>query len=140
MNFKGDILLVEDNVDDAFLIQHWLKKQGVDNRVIHLPSYGEARRFFRDGAVSGSDSGTISPVLILLSTSLAGGGGLELLGWLRKNPRFNRALVLALGNSRLRDDIQHVYDLGANGYFAKGIDFDDLAGALHSLDFLEANT
>ena len=137
MRINGDILLVEDNLDDRFLLQHWLKKNGVPGRVVPFGSAEEAQVYLQEGLPDEQRGDW--PVLILLSVTLAGGAGMELLEWIRSRGEFNRVLILALGNSPLEQDIQRAFDLGANGYFAKGIDFDNLAGVLNSLDFVEAN-
>ena len=128
-------MLVEDNFDDEFLVQHWLRRNGIRNHVISYSSAEPAKRFLTERARSENGHSTM-PTLALLSLTLAGGGGMELLQWIRGRPEYNRVLILALGNSALEQDIQKAYNMGANGYFAKGIDFDDLAGVLHSLDFL----
>lgn len=124
------ILLVEEDGDDAFLTAHSLHRAGVKNPVLHARTVLEAKTKLRNC----SDSGEL--YLIILSLDLPSSGGWELLEWLNETRNRHCAIVLAIGSSDRNYDIQKAFDLGANGYFAKRIDFDELASTLKRLELL----
>ena len=130
----GEILVVDDNLDDQFLLERWLRKKQIPGRITALASAEEARAYLEQSEREGERP---APALILLSACLFANAGLSLLEWIRSQPRFNRVLILVLGRSPLERDVQHAYDLGANGYFTKQIDFENLSEVLLGLEFVQ---
>lgn len=127
--------MVDDNLDDRFLLERWLRKKQVPGRIVTMPSAEEARDYLEH---SGREGQRAAPALILLSACLFANAGLTLLQWIRNQPRFNRVLILVLGRSPLERDVQRAYDLGANGYFTKQIDFENLSEVLLGLEFVQS--
>ena len=66
------------------------------------------------------------PVLILLDLKLPRRSGLEVLEWLRQQPGLKRIPVVVLTSSRQSKDVDRAYDLGANSYLVKPVEFNAL--------------
>ena len=124
----GTIVIIEDNEDDAYLIQRHLRKGGILNEVLSFESGSALLSQF------GNNSSPVPLVIVALSLKLE--SGLDLLRTLRSHPPFRRSLILAIGNSTLPGDVQQALDLGANGYYAKVVDFNELADTVKSLEFV----
>ena len=124
----GTIVIIEDNEDDAYLIQRHLRKGGILNEVLSFESGSALLSHF------GNHSSPVPLVIIALSLKIE--SGLDLLRTLRSHPPFRRSLILAIGNSTLPGDIQQALDLGANGYYAKVVDFNELADTVKNLEFI----
>jgi two-component system response regulator len=114
------ILLVEDNEDDQVLAMHAIRSTGVacDVDVARDGEEAIARLQTRDPTRA-------LPVLVLLDLNLPKLDGLEVLRRLRSDPRTRHIPVVALTSSRESQDVLRAYQLGANGYVRKPIDFDE---------------
>ena len=134
---QGEVILVDDNLDDRFLLERWLRKKKVPGRITAFASAEEAQDYLECSARAGQNG---IPALILLSVTLFDNSGLELLRWIRNQTRFNGTLILALGASPLEADVQLAYDLGVNGYFTKQVDFENLSEVLAGLEFVPTET
>jgi CheY-like chemotaxis protein len=120
------ILLVEDNPDDILLMQRAFRKLNLLNP-LHVVQDGEQ-------AVAYLGRATESPALILLDLKLPRRSGLEVLEWLRGQPRLKRCPVVVLTSSTEAPDVQSAYDLGANSYLIKPVEFQaflDMVGTLN---------
>jgi len=118
------ILLVEDNPDDVLLTQRALKKGHIINEVIVAEDGAKALDFlFGKGEYNERDS-CDRPALILLDLKLPKVSGFEVLEAIKSNPHFKRIPVVILTSSRQEEDVVKGYDLGANSYIRKPVDFD----------------
>ena len=132
MNEKT-ILLVEDNPDDALLTRQVLTEHSVFNKVVEAHDGVEALDYlFGTGAHAGRDVSQL-PHLVLLDLKLPKIDGLEVLRRIRADPRTHRQLVVILTSSKEERDIVAGYDLGANAYVRKPVDFTEFSEAIRLL-------
>ncbi|MFA5515178.1 MAG: response regulator [Desulfuromonadales bacterium] len=130
-----DILLVEDNPQDAELTIRALQKRHLANK-LHLAEDGaEALDFiFCRGAHAGRQIDQ-PPRLILLDLKLPKVDGLEVLRALKADERTRSIPVVVVTSSREDPDIQTAYALGANSYVVKPVDFASFMEAVGHLGF-----
>jgi CheY-like chemotaxis protein len=127
------ILLVEDNPDDELLTLRALRKSNVLSEVAVARDGVEALDcLFGTGAHAGCDS-HIVPQLILLDLKLPKLDGLEVLRQLRANERTRWLPVVILTSSDEEQDIVDSYELGANSYIRKPVDFGQFSEAVRQL-------
>jgi two-component system response regulator len=128
-----DILLVEDNPQDAELTTRALKKHNLANRLITVEDGVQALDFlFGRGKYAGRDSGH-PPKVVLLDLKLPKVSGLEVLRALKQDEKTRAIPVVIVTSSREDPDIKTAYALGANSYVVKPVDFDAFAEAVSSL-------
>jgi two-component system response regulator len=121
-----EILLVEDNPDDIQLTLHALKRSRLTNRV----------RVVRDGAEALEylfDRGADIPKVVMLDLKLPRVDGIEVLRAVRADPRTRTIPIVVLTSSREERDIAETYNLGANSYIVKPVDFDQFTEAVRQL-------
>lgn len=119
------LLLVEDNPDDEALTIRALKKNNIADKVIVARDGEEALNFlFGEGKYSGRDT-MHQPQVILLDLKLPKVDGLEVLAEIRNNAKTRRIPTVVLTSSNEEQDIISSYDLGANSYVRKPVNFDD---------------
>ena len=128
-----DILLVEDNPQDAELTIRALKKHNLANRLITVEDGAEALDFiFCRGKYATRGNGH-SPKVVLLDLKLPKVSGLEVLRALKQDERTRTIPVVVVTSSREDPDIKTAYGLGANSYVVKPVDFDVFATAMSSV-------
>jgi two-component system response regulator len=126
------ILLVEDNQDDEELALLAFKKGQVVNEVVVARDGVAALDYlFGTGAYAGRD--IVLPQLMLLDLKLPKLDGLEVLQRVRAEPRTHRLPVVILTSSREDEDLMRGYDLGANSYVRKPVDFTQFVDAVRQL-------
>ena len=127
------ILLVEDNPSDVGLTQRALAKSRVSNELVVAEDGQEALDYlFGAGAYAGREV-TELPTLVLLDLKLPRVGGLEVLRQIRADQRTRRLPVVILTTSKEEQDVAQSYDLGANSYIRKPVDFTQFAQAVEHL-------
>jgi two-component system response regulator len=127
------ILLVEDNADDEELTLRALKKNNITNEVVVVRDGAEALDYlFATGNYSGRDTG-ILPQVVLLDLKLPKVDGLEVLARLRSDKRTKLLPVVILTSSIEEQDLLRGYDLGANSYVRKPVDFGQFTEAVRHL-------
>jgi len=127
-----EILLVEDNPNDAELTIRALKKSNLANNIVHVVDGEEALNFiFCRGNYS--DNKHCLPKVILLDLKLPKVDGLEVLKELKSNERTRAIPVVMLTSSKEERDIIESYKLGVNSYIAKPVDFDQFVEAIKNL-------
>ena len=124
---RMDVLLVEDNPDDVELTLRSLKKARLVNPV----------RIARDGAEAldllfGGDGTRAAavPKVVLLDLKLPRVGGLEVLERIRADARTKSLPVVVLTSSREEPDVRRAYELGANSYIVKPVEFEKFVAAV----------
>jgi len=125
INFKPvDILIVEDNPNDAELVIRALKKQNLGNKLFVAKDGEEALDFiFCRGKFSGRDQNTPLKV-IFLDLKLPKVNGLEVLREIKSDKKTRMLPVVVVTSSKEDPDIKAAYELGANSYIVKPVDFD----------------
>lgn len=126
-----EILLVEDNPNDVELTLHALRSNNISNE-IHVARDGEEALeliFGSEGWVDHPDRLWI----VLLDLKLPKIGGLEVLKRLKTDPRTQAVPVVVLTTSREEPDIAAAYELGANSYIVKPVDFDQFLDCVRQL-------
>lgn len=127
------ILLVEDNPDDEALTLRALKRNNILNEVVVARDGAEALEFlFGTGRYQGRDT-ELQPQLILLDLKLPKVDGLGVLDQVRKDPRTRLQPVVVLTTSNEERDLVASYQLGANSYIRKPVDFQQFIEAVRQL-------
>ena len=127
------ILLVEDNPDDEALAIRALKRNNITNEVVVARDGVEALDYlFATGAHEGRDV-TELPQIALLDLKLPRLDGLEVLRQIRSDDRTKRLPVVVLTSSKEDQDLIDSYNLGANSYMRKPVDFDQFAESVRQL-------
>ncbi len=124
------ILLVEDQPDDELLTIRALKKNNIKNEVRVVRDGAEALDYlFGRGAYEQRDL----PQVILLDLKLPKVDGLEVLRQVRADARTRRLPVIVLTSSKEERDVVDSYNLGANSYVRKPVDFEQFSEAVRQL-------
>ena len=127
------ILLVEDNPDDQKLAVRALSKHKLMNELVVVGDGAEALDFlFGVGKHAGRDVGS-KPTVILLDLKLPKVDGLEVLRRVRADERTRRLPVVVLTSSKEEQDLVKSYELGANSYICKPVDFEQFLEAARQL-------
>lgn len=129
-----DVLLVEDNTADAELTIRELKKHRLANNLVHLKDGEEALDFLFGNAVNGGEFLPI-PKMILLDIKMPKVSGLEVLQKIKSEQRTKQIPVIMLTSSAQDPDIHTCYEMGANSYIVKPVDFEGFTDAIKKLGF-----
>lgn len=133
MNRSRIVLLIEDNPDDIELTMRAFRKVRLANELVVVRDGEEALHYlFGSGPYENRDT-SIQPLLILLDLQLPKIDGMEVLRRLRADARTRRLPVVVLTSSREDRDIAASYDLGANSFIQKPVDFTEFLDATHQL-------
>lgn len=130
---SAEILLVEDNPNDVKLTLHAFKSANLAN-TIHVARDGvEALDF-----VFGNDAGADNPIpkrprVILLDLKLPKVDGLEVLKRIKGDPRTCGIPVVVLTSSSEERDVMRTYDVGANSYIVKPVDFEQFTESVRDI-------
>lgn len=124
-----EILLVEDNPDDAGLTIRALKKYNLANHLLHLQDGEEALNF-----LFSPDMNQL-PKLVLLDLKMPKVDGIEVLRKVKADPEKKMIPIVALTSSKQERDIIETYKLGVNAYIVKPVNFDKFAQAISELGF-----
>ena len=128
-----DILLIEDNPNDAELTLRALKKNNVANKVHLITDGAEALDFFfAKGKYEGRDV-TSTPKVVILDLKLPKVDGLEILKRVKADERLKLMPIVVLTSSKEECDVIESYKLGANSYIVKPVDFNKFAEAIKDL-------
>jgi two-component system response regulator len=128
-----DILLVEDNSDDIELTVMALKEAKITNSVVVARNGVEALDYlFGTGPHAGRDT-SVQPVVVLLDIKLPLLNGIDVLKRMREDERTRRTPVVMLTSSTEQADMVRTYDLGANSYVRKPVEFENFVVAARQL-------
>ncbi len=127
------ILLVEDNPDDVELTLRALKKNNVVNDIVVVRDGAEALDYlYGSGKYAGRDT-SVLPTVILLDLKLPKVDGLEVLKRVRAEESTRLLPVVILTSSDEEQDMIDSYNLGANSYVRKPVEFNQFAEAVSQL-------
>jgi two-component system, chemotaxis family, response regulator Rcp1 len=126
-----EILMVEDNPGDVRLAMEVLKEARVHNRLSVTKDGVDALAFLRR---QGPYAEVSRPHLILLDLNLPRMDGREVLKEIKADPDLRRIPVVVLTSSQSEEDILRAYDLHANCYITKPVDFDQFIKAVRTIE------
>ncbi len=121
---RVEILLVEDNPDDAELALHALKRENLANHIEIARDGEEALDFLFCSGPHAQRDFNHQPRLVLLDLKLPKVDGLEVLRQIKNDPRTKAIPVVILTASREEKDLVNGYQLGVNAYIQKPVDFE----------------
>ena len=125
-----EILLIEDNLNDAELTMRALRKNKITNNLVHLKDGSEALEFlFGTGNFANRDINN-NPKVILLDLKMPKVDGMEVLTKIKSNELTKSIPVVVLTSSKEHPDIERAYSLGANSYIVKPVEFDGFIKAV----------
>ena len=133
MDHEIEILLVEDNMNDAEMTIRALKKSNLANKLLHLKDGAEALDFiFAEGNyVNRKVENT--PNVILLDLKMPKVNGLQVLEKIKSDDRTKKIPVVVLTSSREDPDIRECYRLGVNSYVVKPVQFEEFVKSVSEL-------
>lgn len=133
MSSSLEILLVEDNPQDAELTIRALKNRNLANNLVHVEDGQAALDFlFNTGRYKNREI-TPKPKLVMLDLKLPKVDGIEVLRRIRADARTKLLPVVVLSSSREDRDVAEAYKLGVNSYIVKPVDFESFSEAVSNL-------
>ncbi|MEE6274044.1 response regulator [Georgenia wangjunii] len=126
-----EVLLVEDDPGDVLMTQEAFADYKVANRLTVVSDGESAMAYLRK---EGEHAGAPTPDLILLDLNLPRMDGREVLAELKEDPALRRVPVVVLTTSEAEEDILRSYDLHANAYVTKPVDFDRFIDVVRKID------
>jgi CheY-like chemotaxis protein len=128
-----EILLVEDNPDDAMLATMALEESRIVNHIVHLKDGAEALDYiFREGQYANLPPDG-HPKVILLDLKMPKVSGLEVLKRVKSDDRTKDIPVVVFTSSNEDPDVKESYKLGVNSYVVKPLDFEQFKEAVNSI-------
>jgi two-component system response regulator len=132
-NNEGEILLIEDNMDDAEMTIRALKKVNLANAVVHLEDGQEALDYLFGGGRFADQQCINKPKVILLDIKMPRVDGIEVLRRIKSNETTRMIPVVIMTSSGEEKDMLASYSLGVNSYVVKPVEFKDFAKAVSEL-------
>jgi CheY-like chemotaxis protein len=132
MGKEVTIVMIEDDEGHARLIEKNVRRAGVSNAIVPFTNGTEALDYIMGKDRSGEASRDRS-LLILLDLNLPDMTGVDILAKVKTNPHTKRLPVVVLTTTDDEGEIQRCYDLGANVYITKPVDYENFANAIRQL-------
>jgi CheY-like chemotaxis protein len=126
------IVMIEDDEGHALLIERSIRRAGVSNELIPFASGGKALNYLL-GPDSSGEASAKKHLLILLDLNLPDMNGMAVLEKLKANPHTKRSPVVVLTTTEDPQEMQRCYDLGANVYVTKPVEYERFANAIRQL-------
>jgi len=123
---KARVLYVDDNPDDAVLVELAFRKAGVNARLETAADVSRAKSIL--------STRSRVPACVLLDLKLGSVSGFDLLAWIRKQPGLASLPVVVLTSSLLPGDVTRAYALGANSFLTKPPDLEALIGLVKVIE------
>ncbi len=128
-----EILLVEDNLQDAELALRALKKHNLANHVVWVKDGAEALDYLFGPGPAPPPQPNHTPKVVLLDLKLPKVDGLEVLRRLKREPQTRLIPVVVLTSSREEQDLTQSYHLGVNSYIIKPVNFENFSAAVQQV-------
>ena len=126
------IVMIEDDEGHARLIERNIRRAGINNEIVPFASGAEALAHLLGGDGSGAASAGHA-LLILLDLNLPDMTGVDILAQVKANRHLKRSPVIVLTTTDDQREIQRCYDLGANVYIVKPVNYESFANAIRQL-------
>jgi CheY-like chemotaxis protein len=126
-----EVLLVEDDPGDVLMTQEAFQEHKVRNRLTVVSDGAEALAYLRREGVY---EGAVRPDLVLLDLNLPRRDGREVLAEVKDDPDMRRIPIVVLTTSQAEEDILRSYDLHANAFVSKPVDFDRFVEVVRQID------
>ncbi len=126
------IVMIEDDEGHARLIEKNIRRAGVNNEIIPFQNGTDALAFLF-GADGTGEASSRRQLLILLDLNLPDMAGVDILERVKANQHTRRSPVIVLTTTDDSREIQRCYDLGANVYITKPVDYEGFANAIKQL-------
>lgn len=126
------IIMIEDDEGHARLIEKNIRRAGVANQIVPFTNGTEALAFL----LGPDGTGLVNKgrqLLVLLDLNLPDMTGIDILEKVKGNEHTRRSPVVVLTTTDDQREIQRCYDLGANVYITKPVDYDGFANAIRQL-------
>jgi CheY-like chemotaxis protein len=126
------IIMIEDDEGHATLIERNIRRAGVSNEIVKFASGAPALDYLiGGGGKPGVQNGR--PYMVLLDLNLPDMLGVDILKKLKETPKTERIPVIVLTTTDDKSEIQRCYDLGANVYVTKPVNYENFANAIRQL-------
>lgn len=122
------IVMVEDDLGHAKLIEKNIRRANIANEIVHFADGGSAMDYLFSEEVRMN-----GPMLILLDLNLPDMSGTDILVRVKGDDRLRRAPVVVLTTTDDQSEIDRCYDLGCNVYITKPVDYESFSGAIRQL-------
>jgi len=127
------VLLVEDDLNDIFLVKRAFKIAKMENPLQVVTDGQEAIQYLRgDGKYSDRTAHPL-PKLIVMDIKMPRKTGFEVLEWVKRDGPLRRIPVIIVSSSDNPTDINRAYELGANAYMVKPVDFKEVEHLFSSI-------
>lgn len=128
------ILLAEDDPNDTLLIKRAFQKAGLGSVLKNVGDGAAAIDYLRGINGYADRSRFPLPFLLLLDLKMPGTDGFAVLQWIRAQPDLKRLLVVVLTSSNLQADVDRAYELGANSYLVKPVEFNEMVNMIQRFE------
>ena len=125
-----NIIMVEDDEGHARLIEKNIRRAGIANAIRHFLDGTTALDYMFNAPDGPKMNG---PALILLDLNLPDMSGIDILTKIKSDERLKRTPVVVLTTTDDKQEIQRCYDLGANVYITKPVNYENFARAIQQL-------
>ncbi len=125
-----NIIMIEDDDGHARLIEKNLRRAGIANAIHHFIDGTTALEYLFDDPDGPARNG---PALILLDLNLPDMSGIDILSKIKADPRVRSTPVVVLTTTDDKVEIQRCYDIGANVYITKPVNYESFAKAIQQL-------
>ncbi len=125
-----NIIMVEDDDGHARLIEKNIRRAGIANAIRHFIDGTSALDYLFNAPDGPAHNG---PALILLDLNLPDMSGIDILAKIKADPRLKRTPVVVLTTTDDKIEIQRCYDMGANVYITKPVNYESFAKAIQQL-------
>ncbi|MBV8971202.1 MAG: response regulator [Sphingomonadaceae bacterium] len=125
-----NIIMIEDDEGHARLIEKNIRRAGIANAIRHFVDGTKALAHLFDDPDGPARNG---PALILLDLNLPDMSGIDILAKIKADAKLRRTPVVVLTTTDDKQEIQRCYDLGANVYITKPVNYESFAKAIQQL-------
>lgn len=126
------IVMVEDDEGHARLIERNIRRAGVNNEILRFAD-GQSALSYLLGPDGSGEASAKRHLLVLLDLNLPDMSGIDILARIKGNDHTRRSPVVVLTTTDDSREIQRCYDLGANVYITKPVNYDGFANAIRQL-------